>query len=111
MSPTCMYHRIVGLCLRNTEHDSNGMRVDVPFLVDPANWTAYEVDHQNWNTLDCRTTNLVPKEITRHRKDGRDGWHRKALTHAAKVKALRVVLRKRPARAPLRRPAGAFWSS
>lgn len=89
------FHRVVGLCLRKAKLDAAGRKRQVAALVRPCSWEAFEVDHVNWNNLDCRPRNLQP--TSRHRGEGRDGWHLKCLTHAQKKRKVRKLLKKKPA--------------
>ena len=83
------YHRLVGLSFLETTDSLAGRRLDVPILVVPRQWSKYEVDHSNWNTLDCRLRNLCVRELHRHRGEGRDKWQTKTLSHSKKVQSLR----------------------
>ena len=58
------------------------------------NWSSYEVNHRNWNTLDCRVVNLEPQERARHRSEGRLGWSKKSMSHAEKVRGVAQILKK-----------------
>lgn len=98
------FHRLLGLSLRKTEHDTLGRKLQRRRLVPPGLWDDYEVHHKNWNNLDCRLQNLQPQAKVRHRGQGRDGWSKKAMTHKLKVAHLAVL--RRPA-ATRRRPASA----
>ena len=64
------------------------------FLVDPRNWSSYEVSHRNLNTLDCRVVNLEPQESGRHRSEGRLGWSKKSMSHDEKVRGVAQILKK-----------------
>ena len=103
------YHRVVGLTLKKTKHGINGFPLRNPEIVSTDHWKYYEVDHVNWNNLDCRLRNLDTREQSRHRGEGRRGSHVKSLPHSTKVKLLKsakVKLFRRPAAFTLyRRPA------
>lgn len=88
------FHRLVGLCLKQTNQDALGRKLQRPMYVKAENWELYEVNHRNWNNLDCRLYNLVPEHARRHRGEGRRGWHKMCLTLKDKVKQLRNPVRK-----------------
>ena len=92
------YHRIVGLALKETKEGPSGRPLGAPRLARPAEWSSYEVDHSDWNNLDCRLRNLQCRAASRHRGEGRLGWNLKKLSHDAKAAKVRKLLR-RPAAA------------
>ena len=93
------YHRLVGLVRCKTRHGLSGRNLFVARVLDPKDWWAYEVNHQNWCTLDCREANLRPWEAERHRSEGRLNWRKRCLSHSAAIKVVqRVKLRRTWAR-------------
>jgi hypothetical protein len=107
------YHRLVGLTLKMAKHGSDGRKLRTPVVVGPQQWSSYEVNHKDFNNFDCRLLNLQPKEVGRHRGEGRDAWSRNCLSHAEKVQLVKVKiaqlrnkakLLKKPASAPRRSP-------
>ena len=90
------FHRLLGLCLRKANYDAQGRNRPAPGRVRPTSWKHYEVDHCTWIKRVCRLRNLRP--TSRHRGEGRDGWNRKSLTHAEKVKRVRKLWKKVVAR-------------
>ena len=88
------YHRLVGLACKKTWNSPTGRKLRKPRYVETEAWDPYEVDHSNWNTLDCRLRNLKLPAAYRHRGEGRDAWQKKTLPHGRKVQMIKDILRK-----------------
>jgi hypothetical protein len=78
------YHRVVGLSLLRTAVSRTGRALAAPQFVDPAHVGDFEVDHKDWDPLDCRVRNLVLSPSSVHRSAGRFGWERLSLPHSVR---------------------------
>ena len=83
------YHRLVGLKLGKRKRDKRGRRMQRAGKGPYDLYVHYEVDHVDWNSLDCRAKNLRPVPIDIHRGLGRTGWSKKSKT--AKKKRRRAA--------------------
>ena len=74
------YHRIIGLAFCKSRFNKRGRKCS-PFIVAAADYKDFEVDHTDWDNLNCRLSNLRVLPISRHRGEGRDAWNVKSLSN------------------------------
>jgi hypothetical protein len=77
-------HRVVGLSLLRTAVSRTGRALAAPQFVVPAHVGDLEVDHKDWDPLDCRVCNLVLSPSSLHRSAGRFGWELRSLPHSVR---------------------------
>jgi hypothetical protein len=85
------YHNILGLLRSKSVHDARGRKMERPAWVPRNLWASYQVNHKNWNNLDCRLKNLEVVQRGRHEGEGRDGWNYRCLEHEEKVELVQEV--------------------
>ena len=71
------YHRVAGLTLAERDRDATGKKLQNCSLVPPGEIQRYEIDHLDWDTLNCKISNLKPEPKSIHRTKGRWNWSRK----------------------------------
>jgi hypothetical protein len=95
------YHRVVGLSLLRTAVSRTGRALAARQFVVPAHVGDFEVDHKDWDPLDCRVCNLVLSPSCLHRSAGRLGWERRSLPHSVRGRPrAKRAWKKRVARRP-----------
>ncbi len=78
------YHRVMGLSLIRTAVLRTGRALAARQFVVPAHVGDFEVDHKDWDPLDCRVRNLVLRPSCLHRSAGRLGWERRSPPHSVR---------------------------
>jgi hypothetical protein len=86
------YHRVLALTCLTCRYDSLGRRLNYDVIVRGAKCSKYQVDHRDWNNLDCRLRNLQLLPIGRHTSDERFDWNKKVLKTFVKKAMIRRVL-------------------
>ena len=86
------YHRVLALTCLTSRYDCKGRRLVFDVLVRGGMCSKYQVDHRDWNNLDCRLRNLQLLPIGRHTGYERFDWSKKVLKTSVKKAKIRRVL-------------------
>ena len=85
------YHRLVALTCLTTRYDCSGRRLGYDLVVGSERYGSYQVDHKDWNNLDCRLRNLELLPAGRHLSYERFGWSKKVLKLSVKKAMVKRV--------------------